>query len=146
MKITKKQKVLVISCLFIFIAAGIIFYPKNSAHILKINGEAVKVEIADNAALRARGLCCRNQIDENSGMLFIYDKPGDYKFWMKDTKIPLDIIWIDEQKKIVHIEHSVQPETYPKSFGSKSPARYVFEVNAGYAKKHNIKVGDKASF
>lgn len=79
-------------------------------------------------------------------MLFVYDEPGDYRFWMKDTKIPLDMFWIDSNKQIVHIERDVQPSSYPKSFGSTKPAKYVLETNAGFADKYKIKNRDNVAF
>lgn len=76
----------------------------------------------------------------------MYDKPGDYRFWMKDTRIPLDMIWISPDKRIVHIEHSVAPETYPQTFSSPEPAQYILETNAGHAKKYNLKKSDNVAF
>jgi uncharacterized membrane protein (UPF0127 family) len=65
---------------------------------------------------------------------------------MKDTRIPLDMYWINSEKKIIHIEHSVQPDSYPKSYGPKEPSQYVLETNAGFAKANNIQVGDVVQF
>ena len=113
---------------------------------IKINNVPIAVERATSSDARARGLCCRDHLSENSGMLFMFDQPGDYRFWMKDTRIPLDMYWISDDKKIVHIEHSVQPTSYPNRFSSPVPAQYILETNAGFAKKHNIKVGDEVSF
>ena len=79
-------------------------------------------------------------------MLFVYNKPGDYRFWMKDTKIPLDMFWINSDKQIVHIEKDVQPSSYPESFGSEEPAQYVLETNAGFAKKYQIQNRDIVAF
>lgn len=79
-------------------------------------------------------------------MLFVYDMPGSYAFWMKDTRIPLDIMWLNSEKEIVHIESNVQPASYPKTFVPKMPAQYVLETNAGYAQKYTIKIGDRVEF
>ena len=113
---------------------------------LSVKNQVLQVDMAYSAQEQQHGLCCRDSLEPDAGMLFVYDKPGDYRFWMKDTRIPLDMYWVNTEKKIVHIEENVQPESYPKSFGSPKPAQYILETNAGFAKKHNIKVGDKIRF
>ncbi|MCB9822971.1 DUF192 domain-containing protein [Candidatus Nomurabacteria bacterium] len=113
---------------------------------LSIRGQELQVEIANSSQKRSSGLCCRDSLAEDHGMLFVYDKPGDYRFWMKDTKIPLDMFWINSDKQIVHIEKDVQPSSYPESFGSEEPAQYVLETNAGFAKKYQIQNRDIVAF
>lgn len=121
-------------------------YHQNNEKLLKINGTKIVIEIATSSQEKQKGLCCRDSLPENQGMLFVYEKPGNYRFWMKDTRIPLDMYWISSEKKIVHIEDNVQPESYKKSFGTDIPSQYVLETNAGFAKKHNIRVGDTVEF
>lgn len=118
----------------------------NDFMTLKINNVELQTEIATTSQEKSRGLCCRDSLPQNRGMLFVYDSPGDYRFWMKDTLIALDMYWIDANKKIVHIEQNVQPSSYPKTYGTETESRYVLETNAGFAKRHNIKVGDTAAF
>jgi uncharacterized protein len=146
MKLPKKQIALFITLCLLLVVGLLAYVGQSQNQQVIVGGNKIEVEIADSSNERARGLCCRDYLANNSGMLFVYENPGDYKFWMKDTLIPLDMIWIDKDKKIIHIEHSVQPNTYPKTFGSKQPAQYILEVNAGYAKEHEIKVGNKAEF
>lgn len=153
-KIKKTKSVL--RKLFIGIAAAIlvtilffaiISHNDNSQQpVLRINDQELYIEIAKSSQDKLRGLCCRDSLPEDQGMLFLYDQPGNYGFWMKDTRIPLDMYWINTEKKIVHIEHAVQPDSYPDRFHSPVPAQYVLETNAGYAKRHSIKVGDLVSF
>lgn len=119
--------------------------PQNNRE-LKVNGTTVDILIANNSAERSRGLCCRDSLPSNSGMLFIYDRPGDYRFWMKDSRISLDMFWISGKKIITHIETNVKPESYPKSFGTNIPSQYILETNSGFADRHNIKVGDQVQF
>lgn len=118
----------------------------KSMPTLRINNQEIHIEIATTLQEKKEGLCCRNSLPERQGMLFVYDQPGDYGFWMKNTRIPLDMYWISAEKKIVHIEHSVRPDSYPQSFRSPIPAQYILETNAGFAKKHSITVGDQAEF
>lgn len=103
------------------------------------------LEVADTPMLRERGLSYRTSLAPQTGMLFVFDTPGVLKFWMKDMNFPIDIIWLDADKKVVHIEHSLSPQTYPQSFGPDIPTQYVIELGAGEAQKTGIKVGSRVS-
>ena len=128
--------------------AYILFFATDSQKYtsVQINNTTINAEIAIDSQKQKEGLCCRDSLATNSGMLFVYDEPGHYSFWMKDTRIPLDIIWADSSKKVVHIESNIQPESFPESFSSLTPAQYVLEVNAGYVQEQNIVVGDSLDF
>jgi uncharacterized protein len=103
------------------------------------------IEIADNDDERMRGLMYRQSLPENAGMLFIFSNDEDRSFWMKNTFISLDIIYINSKKEIVSIQKYTQPKsTY--SIPSEKPAMYVLEVNAGFTDKHGINPGDKIDF
>ena len=119
---------------------------QNSLKMLTINDTKLSIEIATSSQEKQTGLCCRESLPEYRAMLFVYDSPGNHRFWMKDTKIPLDMYWINSKKKIIYIEHSVQPSSYPKTFGPEDESQYVLETNAGFAKKHNINIGDTINF
>lgn len=105
----------------------------------------IDMEIADNDQRRARGLMYRKSMPENAGMLFIHDKPDIQSFWMKNTYIPLDMVFVDAEKTIVTIRANAQP-LREWSYTSTKPALYVVEVNGGYCAKNNIAVGDKIEF
>ena len=87
----------------------------------------------------------RKELDKNKGMLFIFDKEGIYPFWMKNTLIPLDIIWIDSNDKVVFISQNVQPckNLICPSIFPTVKAKYVLEVNAGVCQEIGLKVGDE---
>ena len=109
---------------------------------------AVKVEIAADDSTRAQGLMFRDQVANDRGMIFLFPQSGDYPFWMKNTLIPLDMIWIDDQKKIVHIAHDVPPckaDPCP-SVPAGGNAKYVLEVAAGVAARHNLANGQTLRF
>lgn len=108
---------------------------------LKIGGTEVRVEIADSDRERSLGLSGREILEPGSGMLFVFDAPGLYGFWMNDMKFPIDIIWINEEALVVWIERNVRPETYPNKFAPPEPAKYVLEVPAGFADLHKITIG-----
>src|SRR3954452_23595579 len=108
-------------------------------------GVQVHAEIVDTPETVERGLMFRTSLGPNEGMLFVFEKTGLYPFWMKNTLIPLDIIWIDEQWRIVSIAASVPPcradpcPTYPPA----GDARFVVEVAAGFAKAHGVRRGNR---
>ncbi len=120
----------------------------GSAKIVLKDGFPVIVEIAAEDEMRAQGLMFRDHMDENRGMIFLFPQSGDYAFWMKNTIIPLDMIWIDEAHRVVHIEHEVPPckadpcPSYPPGV----KARSVLELAAGVAAKHHMGNGDQLRF
>jgi len=103
------------------------------------------IEIVSKTKDVQQGLMYRKSMDENKGMLFLMNKEEPQSFWMKNTHIPLDIIFINSNKEIVMI----RPNTIPYSKApvpSDVAAKYVLEVNSDYCKKYNVKIGDKVSF
>jgi len=118
----------------------------NGAKTLKIGEISLNIEIADTEIEKENGLSGREKLEENEGMLFVFEKESYYGFWMKDMKFPLDIAWLDESKKIIYIEKNISPETYPKVFNSPRPAAYILETNARFFENSGIKVGDVADF
>jgi uncharacterized membrane protein (UPF0127 family) len=108
----------------------------------------VHVEIAADEPTRAQGLMYRDQLAPDRGMIFFFAQNGDYPFWMKNTLIPLDMIWIDDQKRIAHIAPNVQPckaDPCP-SVPAGGNARYVLEVGAGVAARHGLANGQTLRF
>jgi uncharacterized membrane protein (UPF0127 family) len=102
----------------------------------------IDLEIADNDYERQLGLMNRKEMKENEGMLFIFLRQDYQSFWMRNTLISLDMIFVNDQKKIVtiHKNTKILSET---SYPSSEPALYVVEVLAGFTDRHNIQVGDK---
>jgi len=122
--------------------------PVSGPRVVFPDGYVVGVEVVADEQSRAEGLMFRDQLRPDHGMLFVFPEDGDYAFWMKNTKIPLDMIWIDSGKRIAHVKHDVPPcyvddcPNYPPGV----PARYVLEVAAGVAKQHGLKPGDVLRF
>jgi uncharacterized protein len=103
------------------------------------------IEIADNEEARMQGLMYRQSLPENAGMLFIFTNEEPRSFWMKNTLVSLDIIYINSGKEIVSIQKYTEPQsTY--AIPSEKPAMYVLEVNAGFTDKYGINPGDKVEF
>ena len=112
------------------------------------DGFVVQVELAADDENRAQGLMYRDHLRPGAGMLFLFPEEGEYPFWMKNTRIPLDMIWIDSNRRIAHIAHDVPPcqvEDCP-SYPPHAQARYVLEVSAGVAKAHGLGDGDLLRF
>lgn len=111
---------------------------------VEIGNTTINVEIADTFLKRARGLMFRKVLPENYGMLFIFNYSARTSFWMKNTLIPLDLIFIDNGR-VVEIKESLSPcKGECKIYTSKRPAKYVVEVPAGFVKKNDIKINTSA--
>ncbi len=123
-----------------FVKEGEVTFLKNGQPYKKI-----EVEIAENEAERAKGLMFRSSIPDSAGMLFIFERSEPQGFWMKNTSIPLDIIYVGSDKKIVSIAENTKPFS-EESIPSMGNAQYVVEVNAGFTKRNNILSGDVISF
>jgi uncharacterized protein len=117
--------------------------PENITHVT-LAGQKIKVDLAISPEAQIKGLSGRDGLAEGEGMLFIFNDTGAHFFWMKDMKFAIDILWLNEETKVVHIKESVTPESYPETFGSDEPAKYVLELPAGFTAKYGIKEGDQA--
>lgn len=111
----------------------------------------VEIEIADTKEEKSKGLSGVVSLNLNSGMLFLYDKPEITKFWMKGMKIPLDFIWIRDQKIVDLLPNIPPPESNQSDqtlplYAPTTPINKVLEVNAGFIAKNNIQVGDIISY
>lgn len=141
---TTRKRISVIS-LFVLacVALGCATVASNK---LCLKDACINVEIADSDYKRQDGLMFRESLPEEEGMLFVFGEEGLYGFWMLHMRFPLDIIWIGQDKRIVHIQKNAPVCLDPNDCRSMMPqvkARYVLEVNAGFADKHQLKVGDR---
>ena len=109
---------------------------------LRLGTEDVFVSIADTPATRTLGLSRTTTLPNDVVKLFVFETPGVYSFWMKDMNYPIDMIWLDTEGTILHIEEAVPPESYPQIYGPDVPAKYVLETNAGYFKTTGLRIGD----
>jgi uncharacterized membrane protein (UPF0127 family) len=105
----------------------------------------VRVELARTDPERARGLMYRERLDDEAGMLFLFSEREDHGFWMKNTLIALDMIFIDEDGTIAGIVERAAPHSLQlRSVGA--PSRFVLEVNGGWSAAHGVKKGDRVRF
>ena len=119
----------------------------DSDHAILPNGIRIELELAVTDQQRERGLGFRRELPEKSGMLFIYEKFENLRFWMKDCFIPLDIIWMDNEGKIIRIAENLPPSKPGTPLSAiaqaESYGQYVLELNAGSSRKWNLNVGDR---
>lgn len=116
---------------------------------VELAGKRYKVELAKDDAERARGLMFRDAMAEDHGMLFIHDVQEPQAYWMKNTRIPLDILYFDNDRKLVSQQRDVPPCSLGDNcppYPSDAPARYVLELNAGQAEKLKLQDGTLMTF
>lgn len=143
----KKQKSFFIVLIIFIIILSIFLIRNNSEPEVCLEENCFFVELAKTSAEKSKGLMFRESLESDKGMLFIYDSDGEYNFWMKNTLIPLDIIWIDSEGKIVYIEHEAQPcGEECKTIRPQKNARFILEINGGLAEDLGMKLGDKFDF
>ena len=114
-----------------------------------LKDKCFQVELAKTQQEREIGLMNRSSLEKNKGMLFIFEEEGIYPFWMKNTLIPLDMIWIDSENKIVFIKENAKgckTNNNCETFIPNKKAKYVLEVNSGIVKEFNISYGDTIKF
>lgn len=150
-----KKIFLLFGLLFIIIAASIfiqnyfktnntLLFGKNPS--IKINNQTFKLSLAKTSQEKEVGLSTTESLPEDQGMLFIFEKPDYYPFWMKNMKFPIDIIYINNDQ-IVAIHKNLKPPTNPNDaaviYTPQEPASKVLEINAGLSEKYDFKKGDK---
>ncbi len=125
------------------------YRPDGTVHFLSNSGtdtiKSITVEVASSTNERAHGLMYRKEMPDTVGMLFLFDQPEPQSFWMKNTYISLDIIYINSDKEIVSIQKYTQPLS-ELPLPSRAPAQYVVEVNGGFCDRYGINAGNKIDF
>lgn len=144
------RKIFLLGLLFFFFFLGCVQSNTMKAvtdnSLVCVGVHCVSVEIASTPQERAKGLMFRDHLGDGNGMLFVFEEEGRHGFWMKNTLIPLDVVWISDKEKIVSIQTLFPCEKEPCSlFYPGENAVYVLEVNAGLMKDWNVSVGEKVS-
>jgi uncharacterized membrane protein (UPF0127 family) len=127
---------------------GFILLRQASSNQIIIRGVRLTVDLAKTPSEWEQGLSGRASMPEDRGMLFVFDRESPWGFWMKDMRFPLDIIWFDSSRRVVHIEQDLPPCS-PQGCPVYVPlanALYVLEVNAGFVEAHGINLGDTFQF
>jgi uncharacterized membrane protein (UPF0127 family) len=115
------------------------------------SGKVIRVEVMMRPQDIMRGMMFRDAFPPDRGMLFVHNRPSRYSYWMYNVKVPLDIIWMDKDKRIVEISENSPPcqEAQPvkcPQFGGKADSRFVLELNAGAVKQFGLAVGQNLTF
>jgi len=143
----KKMWILVVGIVIILFVAYLYGINKTKEPLVCFEDSCFNVEVVDTLSEREAGLMYRENLDKDSGMLFIFDEEGNYPFWMKNTLIPLDMIWIGGNKTVVDVKSAVPclaepcPVIYPGG-----DALYVLEINGGLSSLNGIAAGKMAEF
>ncbi len=152
------KKIILISVLIIVVCGAVLFTRDASDRsqmiveqytytdgIVRLRDATIAVTIADTREQMIQGLSLQKTLPPNSGVWFSFPESAPRGFWMKDMLFPIDIIWLNEHKTIVHIEHEVHPDSFPQTFSPPVPAQFVLEVPAGLSKQNGLLVGDTAT-
>ncbi len=137
---------------FLIFIVGLIIYPyfkkeKKEPQVC-FKSHCFSVELALTPEEKSRGLMYRKSLDKNKGMLFVYEREGEYSFWMKNVLISLDIIWLNKDKKVVYVAENCQPclELPCPSIKSDKAAKYVLEISGGLASEMGLSIGGELEF
>jgi len=139
---------IIILCLIIVLFIILYFRRSPTKYTtVKIGDVKIRAEIADTLIKRTKGLMFKKILPENEGMLFIFDNEGYHSFWMMNMSFPIDIIWINKEKKVVDISKNTQPcKLSCSTYKPKEKAIYVLEVKANFTEKHGVKIGSSLKF
>jgi len=145
--------------LFLIIAIGLILvisFNANKAFITQkdilkpraivIEGQTINIEVVDRGDSRLKGLSGREILEDDTGMLFVFDESAQHGIWMKDMRFAIDIVWISQNFQVVAIAERISPDTYPQVFTPEIPARYVLELSSGKVDSIDFSVGDTITF
>jgi uncharacterized protein len=114
-----------------------------TGHTLRIGNYVLPVEVLDTEESRKQGFSGRERPASGHGLLFVFEKPGVYGFWMKDMRFDIDIIWINESWQVVSVDAAVRADSYPHIFNPTAPSKYVLELPSGDAAAFGIDTGSK---
>ena len=118
----------------------------NPQAVLRINNSTYYLRISKSTKELTRGLSGVSSMPDNQGMLFVFPNPEKTCFWMKEMNFNLDIIWLNNLKKVDYFQKNLSPLTYPKLYCPPLNSRYVLEMNSGFVNKQHIHIGDKLNF
>lgn len=134
--------------LLIALSCDIAAEGKNNSILFIEQQIIVHVEIANNQSQREYGLMHRTHLAQNQGMLFSYPDQALRRMWMKNTLLPLDVLFLDDEKRIVSLLENLQPCRHAPCpiYTSRVPARYMLELNANFINRHQITIGQALDF
>lgn len=151
MKSDRKKYIFIFGTVFVFSLNYLILASGSDKRFIMIrfpSGTKIEAEVADTPERRTLGLMFRRHLEPDQGMIFLFPESDYHRFWMKNCFFEIDIIWLDENKRIVHHEESLPPcgDDPCPSYGPTTKALYVIETVGGFFKKMGLKNGMKVEF
>lgn len=114
--------------------------------VMHLASHRFDIKVVDDERTRQQGLSGTDSLPKDHAMLFVFETSGRWGIWMKDMNYSIDVIWLDESKRVVDYVTNIPPSSYPNRFHPKVAARYIVEVNSGVVKEKGIRLGDTAVF
>ncbi|HIA91857.1 TPA: DUF192 domain-containing protein [Candidatus Saccharibacteria bacterium] len=118
----------------------------NAEYSFTVGEQTFDLLVADEPHEQITGLSGREGLDDDRAMLFVFDESAQHGIWMKDMLFSIDIVWLNSEKRVVHIESNISPDTYPRIFKPEENSKYVIEFNAGAVAKLGLSAGDTVEF
>jgi uncharacterized protein len=129
----------------LLLLASTLFYMRESACPLRLGDTCYEADWALTDMQRQRGLSGRSDLGQRQAMVFVFGQAARQCMWMKDMLFSLDMIWLDDNKRVVMLKENATPQSYPESFCSDKPSKYVLEVNVGVIRAQGLHVGDSVN-
>jgi hypothetical protein len=149
---SKKRLVFLIVMSLFLISGALLFNAPEQTQVIAVSfpdGTKLEAEVADTPEKLLFGLAFRDYLPPGQGMLYIFNESAPHRVWTKEFKIPIDVIWVDESKTVVHIVEGAEPcsqDPCPWYGPPPENARYIIETNAGFVKRENVAMGSKLKF
>ncbi len=150
--LNKKRIIFLALMALMLISGAMLFNTPKQSEVIEVrfpSGAKLQAEVADTPEKLLFGLAFRESLPEDGGMIFLFEKSGLHKVWTKGFQFPVDVIWVDESKQIIHVKEAAQPcITDPCVWHGPPPenARYVIEANVGFAERAEAIVGTELIF
>lgn len=150
--LNKKRIIFLALMALLLISGALLFNTPKRSEVIEVrfpSGAKLQAEVADTPEKLLFGLAFRESLPENRGMIFLFEKSGLHKVWTKGFQFPVDVIWVDESKQIIHVEEAAQPCIEDPCLWHGPPpenARYVIEANVGFVQRAEAVVGTDLIF
>lgn len=140
--------IILIGGTFLFIGALVLVSQKSqdkqqAAAKIFLKTETLTAAILDTPTAKQKGLSGQDKLAPHQAVLMIFPEPGEYGIWMPNMKFPIDVIWLDQNQQIVHLEPNVTPDSYPQTFYPNKPAQLIIEANIKTIENNHLQLGDK---
>ncbi|RMH38313.1 MAG: DUF192 domain-containing protein [Nitrospirae bacterium] len=148
---SKKRLIFLLVMSFFLVTGALLFNAPEQTQVIHVSfptGAVLRAEVADTPEKLLFGLAFRESLPPDAGMLYIFPESAPHRVWTKQFKIPIDVIWVDESKHVVHVIKRVEPCQADPCPWYRPPdnARYVIEANAGFVDREGIVPGMKLKF